>query len=87
MAPLAGWLTIAASTALLLWAWFVVRPSGPQILVDSLSCLCGVGYGVGGLLLLEDVGPASWLVAPAVLAVCGVAHERALFGGEGPLRT
>ena len=49
--------------------------------------LAGAGIGVGGLLLLDDVGTASWIAAPAVLAVVAPLHVRALFARGGPFRT
>ena len=52
-----------------------------------MIALGGAGIGVGGLLFLRDVGPGSWVVAPALLAVAAVAHVRFLFAGEGPFRT
>jgi hypothetical protein len=87
MAPLAGWITLVVSVAMLIVGWFGVRTRRPQIVTDVLTALSGAGIGLGGLLLLHDVGLASWIVAPAVLLVCGVLHERVLFAGDGPLRT
>ena len=42
---------------------------------------------MGGLLLLSDVEPASWVVAPVLLAVAAIANVRFLFAGQGPFRT
>jgi hypothetical protein len=52
-----------------------------------MLALGGAGIGVGGLLLLSDVEPASWVVAPVLLAVAAVANVRLLFAGQGPFRT
>ncbi len=49
--------------------------------------LAGAGLGIGGLLLLDDVGTASWIAAPLVLAIVAPLHVRALFAGDGPFRT
>jgi hypothetical protein len=82
-----GWVTIAVSAALFLGAAFPLRGRvGPRA-TDVLVAIGGAGVGIGGLLLLEDVGIASWVVAPLVLAVGGVVHVRVFFAGEGPLRT
>ena len=64
-----------------------MRTRAPQIAVDAVLALAGVGVGVGGLLFLTDVTWGSWVVAPAVLAIAAVVHVRALFAGTGPLRT
>lgn len=52
-----------------------------------LMAIAGAGIGAGGLLFLDDVGTASWVAAPAVLALIAVLHVRALFAREGPFRT
>jgi hypothetical protein len=39
------------------------------------------------LLLLHDVGVASWILAPLVLAAAAVTHVVFFFRGEGPFRT
>jgi hypothetical protein len=64
-----------------------LRPRLPLPAVDVLMALAGAGVGVGGLLMLDDVGTASWIAAPAVVAVIAVLHVRALFFHEGPFRT
>lgn len=65
----------------------VLRTRLPAIVVDALVGACGAAAGVGGLLLLRDVGIAAWILTPAFLAAVAVAHVRALFAGSGPLRT
>jgi hypothetical protein len=59
----------------------------PQAAIDALMALAGAGLGVGGLMTLDDVGAASWIAAPAVLALIASLHVRALFAREGPFRT
>ena len=83
----AAWVLVTASTTLLLAAVFPLRTRIHPRLVDGLLALAGVGIGLGGLLVVEDAGPGSWILAPALLAVGAIAHVRALFAGEGPLRT
>jgi len=86
MDPVAGWSFLLAA-ALLLLAVFLFRTPLPQHVLDALLALGGAGIGVGGLLLLSDVEPASWVVAPVLLAGAAVAHVRVLFAGQGPFRT
>lgn len=83
----AGWAVVTASTVVILAATFPLRTRIHPRLVDGLLALAGVGIGLGGLLVVEDAGPGSWILAPALLAVGAIAHVRALFAGEGPLRT
>lgn len=71
----------AVVTAGRLRAWL------PRPAIDGMMALAGAGIGVGGLLILDDVGTASWIAAPAVLALIAPLHVRALFGREGPFRT
>jgi len=87
MDPVGGWSTLLAASAVLLLATFPLRTRLRPPVVDVLLALGGVGIGVGGLLLLDDVEPASWVVAPLLLAVAAVAHVRILFAGQGPFRT
>ncbi|MGZ4149506.1 MAG: hypothetical protein ACXVQJ_05665 [Actinomycetota bacterium] len=87
MDPLGAWTTLLASAALTLWTTFELRPRLPVRVVTALLAIGGAGLGFGGLLFVRDVGIASWVVAPAALAVLVPAHVRVLFAGEGPLRT
>ena len=64
-----------------------LRTTLPRPATDALMALAGAGIGVGGLLLLDDVGTASWIAAPVVLAVVAPLHVRALFARGGPFRT
>jgi hypothetical protein len=75
------------SAVLLLAAAVPLRTRLRPRLVDCLLALAGAGIGLGGLFLLDDVGPASWIVAPVFLAVGAIAHVRALFAASGPFRT
>lgn len=78
---------VAAAVLLLVDAFVLRRRVGPR-LTDVLAALGGAAIGVGGLLLLHrDVSAASWAMAPVTLALASFAHNRALFGGAGPLRT
>lgn len=52
----------------------------------ALLAVCGMGVATGGLLLQEDVGPASWAVALVVLGVLTPLHARLVFGPPGPSR-
>src|SRR5689334_20692418 len=64
-----GWAVLAASVVLLGAASFPLRTRLPAPALDLVLALSGAGIGVGGLLFLEDVGTASWIFAPAFLAV------------------
>ena len=82
-----GFTVLAASVVLLLGVAFPLRTRLRPRVVDGLIGLAAAGVGLGGLLFLEDVGLASWIVAPVFLAVAAIAQVRALFAGEGPFRT
>jgi hypothetical protein len=84
--PLA-WTVLTVSAVLVLCASFPLRTRIPPLALDGLLGLGGAGAAVGGLLFLQDVGLASWIVAPLALAVAAIAHVRALFAGAGPFRT
>jgi hypothetical protein len=86
MPPFEGILLVAAGATVLLATWVLLRHRLSGTSADALTALAGVLVGVGGLLLLDDVGLASWLLTPPFLAAAGVAHRRALFAGAGPLR-
>jgi hypothetical protein len=85
--PVGAWTTIAASAALVLIVVFTARDRLLRRWIMVLVALGGAGVGLGGLLLLDDVGPASWVAAPAVLAAAAVGQERFLFAPGGPFRT
>jgi hypothetical protein len=87
MHPAAGIAIILASSAMALVTVGRLRALLPQPAIDGLMALAGAGIGVGGLMMLDDVGTGSWIAAPAVLAVIGPLHVRALFAREGPFRT
>lgn len=71
--------------AVLIGGW--LRALLPAPAIDALMALAGAGIGVGGLLMLDNVETASWIAAPAVLALIAPLHLRALFAREGPFRT
>jgi hypothetical protein len=82
-----GVITLAVcAVAVVVTAGFL-RPRLPHGVVDALLALEGAGLAIGGLLLLEDVGTASWIAGPAALAIMTPLHVRALFAGDGPFRT
>jgi hypothetical protein len=87
MHPTAGiaLILVAGVLAIVTGGW--LRTSLPRPATDALMALAGAGIGAGGLLLLDDVNAASWIAAPAVLAVVAPLHVRALFAGGGPFRT
>ena len=87
MHPVTGVLIIAVASVVALTVAGPLRRTLPRPAVDALMALAGAGLGIGGLLLLDDVGTASWIAAPFVLAIVAPLHVRALFAGDGPFRT
>lgn len=87
MHPAAGIALIVVASVLAIVTGGWLRLVVPRPATDALMALAGAGIGVGGLLLLEDVGTASWIAAPFVLAVVAPLHVRALFARGGPFRT
>ena len=87
MDPIGAWTTLLVAASVLVLATFPLRTRLRPRVVDGLLALGGAGIGVGGLLFLTDVEPASWVVAPTLLAIAAVAHVRVLFAGKGPFRT
>ena len=75
-------LIVAASAigALIVFGMWHRLSAGPAF--GSLA-VCGAGIAAGGLLVQEDVGVASWVVAPVVLAVLTPLHMRLVFGPPG----
>jgi hypothetical protein len=82
-----GAVLLAGSAAILLAAAFPLRSRLPRLVDDGLLALAGAGLAVGGLLQLEDVGAASWVIAPLLTAAAAVMSVRTLFAGGGPFRT
>jgi hypothetical protein len=83
----AGIAILLSASALALVTGGRLRARLPSPAVDALMALAGAGIGAGGLMMVDDVGTASWIVAPAVLALVAPLHVRALFAREGPFRT
>jgi len=79
----AGVATIVIASALGLLTVFVLWHRVPPAVAYALTTVWGIGVAVGGLLLQDDVGPASWVVAVAVLGVIGPVHARLVFGPPG----
>jgi hypothetical protein len=84
---LLAWSVLGAASVLFLLAALPLRTRLHPRIVDLLLAISGAGVAVGGLLFLDDVGPASWVLAPVFLAAGAIAHVRALFAGAGPFRT
>lgn len=82
-----GTALVVASGVALLATVFALRNRRPARVIDMLFAVEGAALASGGLLLVDDVGAASWLAAPLVMAVTAPLHVRVLFAGEGPLRT
>ena len=87
MHPVAGIVIVAAASVLAVVTGGALRTRLPRPAVDLLMAAAGAGIGVGGLMTLDDVNTASWIAAPAVLALIALLQVRALFAREGPFRT
>jgi hypothetical protein len=79
----AGVATIAVAGALGLLTVFVLWRRVPAAAAFAVIALCGVGLAVGGLLVQDDVGTASWVVAIVALGVLTPVHARLVFGPPG----
>ena len=79
----AGVATILSASALGLVTVFVLWHRVSAALAYVLTTLWGIGVAVGGLLVQEDVGAASWMLAIVVLGVIGPVHARLVFGPPG----
>ncbi len=79
----AGVATIAGSSALGLLTVFALWRRLPAAAAYALMASCGVGVAVGGLLVQDDVGTASWVVAVVALGVVAPVHARLVFGPPG----
>jgi hypothetical protein len=79
----AGLATIAGASALGLLTVFVLWRRVPAATAFAVIAACGVGLAVGGLLVQDDVGTASWVVASGALGVLTPVHARLVFGPPG----
>jgi hypothetical protein len=79
----AGVATIAGASALGLLTVFVLWRRLPAAAAFVVTAACGVGVAVGGLLVQDDVGTASWVVAIVALGVLAPVHARLVFGPPG----
>jgi hypothetical protein len=79
----AGVATILGASALGLVTVFVLWHRVSAALAYALTTVWGIGVAVGGLLVQDDVGVASWVLAVAVLGAVGPAHARLVFGPPG----
>ena len=59
--------------------WHRLPATAAYVLLTS----CGACLGLGGLLVQEDVGTASWWVAPVTLGLLAPLHARLVFGKPG----
>ena len=82
-----GTVLLVVAAAAMVATTFTLRTRLPAGAIDLLLAAEGASLAVGGLLLVGDVGVASWLVGPLVVAVMAPLHVRVLFAGEGPFRT
>jgi hypothetical protein len=74
---------IVTGSVLGLFTVFVLWHRVPAGLALSITSICGMCLAAGGLLVQEDVGPASWVVALVLLAISAPLHARLVFGMPG----
>jgi hypothetical protein len=79
----AGVATIAGASVLGMLTVFVLWRRLPPVVAFAVIAACGVGLAVGGLLVQDDVGKASWVVAIVALGVLAPVHARLVFGPPG----
>jgi len=79
----AGVATIVGASALGLLTVFLLWRRVPAAAAFAVMAVCGVGLAVGGLLVQDDVGTASWVVAVVALGVLTPVHARLVFGPPG----
>ena len=79
----AGVATIVGASALGLLTVLVLWRRLPAPAAFAAMAACGVGVAVGGLLVQDDVGTASWVLAVVVLGVLTPVHARLVFGPPG----
>jgi hypothetical protein len=79
----AGIATIAGASVLGMLTVFVLWRRLPPVAALAVIAACGVGLAVGGLLVQDDVGKASWVVAIVALGVLAPVHARLVFGPPG----
>jgi hypothetical protein len=82
-----GWAIVLGSVAVSGIAAFLLRRKDSRTPITIVAAAAGAGVAVGGLLVLDDVGVASWITAPIVLAVATPLQVRTLFARGGPFRT
>ncbi len=80
----AGVALIAVGVAMLCLVAFVLWRRLHASIALVLAALAGALVGVGGLLVQDDVGAASWTVTVLALLVITPVHTRLVFGPPGP---
>jgi hypothetical protein len=79
----AGIALIVAGTVAGLVTVFLLWRRIPASIALVAASVCGMCLAAGGLLVQEDVGPASWAFALALLAILAPVHARLVFGPPG----
>jgi hypothetical protein len=76
---------VAASLAGSITVFTLWRRVPPTVAFAILS-LSGMAVAAGGLIVQDDVGASSWVVALVAFAVLTPVHARLVFGPPGPRR-
>jgi hypothetical protein len=82
--PAVGLLVPSVLVVLAALAWGPRR--GRRWIDDLPVAIGGIGLGLGALMFQPDASPAAWWLTPPLVGGLAVAHVRAMFAGDGPLR-
>lgn len=74
---------ILAGAVLGLVAMFVLWDRIPAALALGSMSVCGALVGAGGLLVQDEAGVGSWILALVLLSVLGPIHGRLVMGPPG----
>jgi len=79
----AGIATIVGVSVLGLFTVFVLWHRLPVAAAFAVMAVCGLGLAAGGLLVQDDVGTASWVLALVALGALTPVHAGLVFGPPG----
>ena len=77
---------ILGGAALGLVVMFALWRRVPAVVALALLSACTAAVGAGGLLVQEEAGAGSWVIALVTLGILGPLHGRLVCGPPGPGR-